>query len=124
LLPAGDLLPLAKAGHAGTVLQSPAIMLHLETHPDGTLLGVRARAGGRTNGITGTHQGALRVSVTQVPEKGKANQAIVAVLATAFGCGKHQVRLVRGGSSLDKQFLIVGIPAAEVERVVKKELGP
>ena len=33
------------------------------------------------NGITGEHNGSLQVSVTQAPEKGKANKAIIAVLA-------------------------------------------
>lgn len=49
------------------------------------------------------------VSVTQAPEKGKANQAIVTVLAGVFRCGKMQIELVRGQTSPDKQFLLVGM---------------
>jgi uncharacterized protein (TIGR00251 family) len=92
--------------------------LQLATHPQGTLLAVRARAGGRVNGVVGVRQGALMVSVTQAPEKGKANQAIVTVLAKVFGCGKMQIELVRGQTSPDKQFLLVGMDHQQVlERI-------
>lgn len=97
-------------------------MLELEAHPSGTLLAVRARAGGRKNGVTGTRQGALVVSVTQVAEKGKANQAIVAVLAKLFGCGKQRIELLRGATSPNKQFLLHGLQATEVEECVRQAL--
>jgi uncharacterized protein YggU (UPF0235/DUF167 family) len=58
------------------------------------------------------------VSVTQAPEKGKANQAIVTVLAELFRCGKMQIELVRGQTSPDKQFLLVGMDHQQVfERI-------
>ncbi|MCO6044598.1 DUF167 domain-containing protein [Aeoliella sp. ICT_H6.2] len=86
-------------------------MIQLTEHPEGTLLAVRARAGGRVNGVTGIRQGELMVSVTQVAERGKANQAIVGVLSKLLGCGKRQIELVRGATSGSKQFLLVGIDA-------------
>lgn len=93
-------------------------MIQLSEHPQGTLLVVRARAGGRVNGVTGVRQGELLVSVTQVAERGKANQAIVAVLSKLFGCGKRQIELVRGATSASKQFLLVGIDRnAAAERI-------
>ena len=42
---------------------------------DGTQLGIKALPGSRRNGITGVHDGLLKVAVTQVAEKGKANAA-------------------------------------------------
>ena len=53
------------------------IMLALEPHPDGTILPVRAQPGARRNEIRGVQDGMLKVCVTQSPEKGKANKAIV-----------------------------------------------
>ena len=41
----------------------------------------RAHAGAKRSEIRDVQAGALRVSVTQAPEKGKANKAIVALLA-------------------------------------------
>jgi uncharacterized protein (TIGR00251 family) len=97
--------------------------LQLTAHPQGTLLAVRARAGGRVNGVVGVRQGALMVSVTQAPEKGKANQAIANVLAEVFRCGKMQIELVRGQTSPDKQFLLVGMDHKHVIERIKTVLG-
>ncbi|WP_425399706.1 DUF167 domain-containing protein [Aeoliella sp.] len=98
-------------------------MVHLVEHPDGTLLDVRARAGGRVNAVTGVRQGALLVSVTQVAERGKANQAIAAVLAQVFGCGKRQIELVRGATSSSKQFLLRGIDRDTAAHRIEAAIG-
>lgn len=97
--------------------------IQLAEHPRGTLLPVRARAGGRVNGVVGVRQGALMVSVTQAPEKGKANQAIVAVLAEVLDCGKMQIELARGPTSPDKQFLLVGIDHKQAAEQIREALA-
>jgi uncharacterized protein (TIGR00251 family) len=95
----------------------------LQAHAEGTILPVRARAGARRNAIGGIQGGALHVFVTQAPEKGKANKAIVAVLADALGVRKHQLELLAGESSPQKRILVRGIGpselAARVERLVQ-----
>jgi len=54
--------------------------------PEGVLLPVRAQPGSRQSGIRGEQAGALKVCVTQVAEKGKANKALVKVLCDALAC--------------------------------------
>ncbi|MEX2113939.1 MAG: DUF167 domain-containing protein [Pirellulales bacterium] len=81
-------------------------MIALEAHAEGTILPVKAHAGARRNGIRGEQGGALQVSVTQAPEKGKANKAIIAVLAEALGLRKSQIELVGGETSSQKRFLV------------------
>lgn len=81
--------------------------LEVEAHAQGTLLRVKARAGGSRNAVTGVDAGALRVSVTQIPEGGKANRAIAELLARYFGCAKGRVQLVAGEKSSQKKFLLV-----------------
>ena len=97
-------------------------MIALEEHADGTILPVRARAGARRNGITGEHVGSLQVSVTQVLEKGKANKAIVAVVAEALSLCKSQIELVSGETSPQKRLLVRQIEphelAARIERLL------
>ncbi len=41
----------------------------------------------------------LRVLVTTVPEGGKANQAVIKLLAQALGVAKSRLVLVRGGAA-------------------------
>lgn len=48
----------------------------------------------------------LRVMVTVVPEDGKANAAVVKLLAKALGIAKSRLVLVRGATSRDKVFRV------------------
>ena len=46
--------------------------------------------------------GQLKVRVTVVPEDGKANKAVIALLAKALGVSKSSVTIVRGETARDK----------------------
>ncbi|QFQ87983.1 DUF167 domain-containing protein [Paracoccus kondratievae] len=47
---------------------------------------------------------AIRITVTTVPEDGKANAAVVKLLAKALGVAKSRLVLVRGATGRDKIF--------------------
>lgn len=87
-----------------------------EPHAQGAILPVRARAGARRNEIRRDKDGVLRVSVTQAPEKGKANKAIIALLAKELGLRRSQIELVAGETSPQKRFLVHGLTAEELAR--------
>ena len=91
-------------------------MIAIVAHPEGSILPVRTQAGARRSGIVGEHDGALKVAVTAAPEKGKANKALVEVLARALGVRKSEVQLIAGETSANKRFLILGIAADEIHR--------
>ena len=55
-------------------------MLHLTETSEGVLVPVLAKPGAKANKIVGVHNGRVRVAVSAAPEKGKANDAIAAVL--------------------------------------------
>jgi uncharacterized protein len=82
------------------------LAIQLEADERGTILPVRAHAGARRNSLGGEHDGMLRVDVTQTPEKGKANKAIIAILAKQLGLRKNQISLISGETSRIKRFLI------------------
>ncbi len=65
-------------------------MISIEPHVDGALLPVRARAAARVAAIRGVQDGALKVFVTQAPEKGKANRELIRFLSKTIG---KQVRI-------------------------------
>ena len=46
----------------------------------------------------------LRVTVTTVPEDGKATAAVIKLLAKSLGVAKSRLTLVRGATSRDKVF--------------------
>ena len=84
-------------------------MIALVAHAQGTVLPVRAQPGARKTAIVGVHAGALRVAVSAPADKGKANAAIVALLADVLGCKPAQVGLLSGAAARQKRFLIQGI---------------
>ncbi len=93
-------------------------MIRLEAHAEGTILPVRAQPGARRSGIRGEQDGALKVGVTQVAEKGKANKALLEVLAKELGLRKSQLTLLSGEISPNKRLLVRGIETAQLaERI-------
>jgi len=95
-------------------------MLSLEPHSDGTILPIRAQPGARRNEIRGEQDGALKVSVAQAPEKGKANKAVVELLSKKLGLKKSQLELISGETSHQKRFLVHGVDCKTLsERIAK-----
>ena len=82
--------------------------VRLEARAEGVILPVKANPGARENALRGVHDGQLKVSVTAAPEKGKANQAIVATLAQALSLKRSQIELIAGETSGEKRFLVRG----------------
>jgi uncharacterized protein YggU (UPF0235/DUF167 family) len=95
-------------------------MIELEDHAEGVVLRVRAHAAARRNAIDGEKVGSLQISVTQAPEKGKANAAIVALLAKWLKLRKSQIELLSGLTASQKRFLLRGITAAELTVRLRK----
>ncbi|HEY2250199.1 MAG TPA: DUF167 domain-containing protein [Planctomycetaceae bacterium] len=90
-------------------------MVELQSSADGIILPVHAQPGARKDAVTGVHAGRLKVAVTQAPEKGKANQAVVKLLAELLDVQRSQVTLLSGETSHHKKFLITGIDLAALQ---------
>ena len=99
-------------------------MIELTETNDGIILPVRASPGSRRNEIRGEQNGNLKVSVTAVAEKGKANQAIVALLAKQLGLRKSQLTLVSGETNRVKRFCITGTNRDSLRQMLAKFLSP
>ena len=89
------------------------------------VLRVHAQPGGGRSGIVGRHGDALKVKVAAPPVDGRANEAIVTVLADAFGLKPGQVSLVSGPSSRSKRYRLEGVdPTAFGRRLALLLTGP
>ena len=55
----------------------------------------------------------ITVRVTAAPESGKANDAVVALLAKRLGVPKRSIQIVRGHRSREKRISIDGISSKE-----------
>jgi uncharacterized protein len=98
-------------------------VIGLEPHADGTILPVRAQPGSRRNELRGDQDGALKVCVTQVAEKGKANKALVTLLSKELSLRKSQIELLSGETSAQKRFLIRGVTPAELAARIDAVVG-
>ena len=95
----------------------------LESTKLGIVLPVQARPRAKLNGITGTHDGALKVSVTQASEQGKANAALCRILAKQLSLKKSQVQLLSGSTSSQERFLLTEVDVASVQSRIAEVFG-
>ena len=56
----------------------------------------------------------LRLSVAAPAERGKANEAVIRLLAGALGLPRDRLRIVRGHTARRKVILVEGLDEAQV----------
>ena len=83
----------------------------------------------RVDGLAGEAGGgvALKVAVTAAPEAGKANAALVELLARAWRVPKSSISVVRGATDRHKTLLVAGAPQAlldQLETWLRQQAGP
>ena len=97
-------------------------MLRLTDSPDGCVLAVRVHPSAKRNAITGTHDGALKLSLTTPPTDGRANDALIAFLAERLRLPRGRIALISGQSSRSKAVRITGLNAEEVRVLLSPDL--
>lgn len=95
-------------------------MIALQPTSVGIIIPIHAQPGARKNGVTGVHDGRLKLAVTQAPEKGKANGALVKLLADLLGISRSQVTLFAGETASRKKFLVSGLELSELQARLRK----
>ncbi len=91
-----------------------SVLLEIDNHPEGIVIPIKAQPGASKNAVRSIQNGQLRVAVTQVAEKGKANKVVAETLAKGLGLKKSAVELISGPLQPQKKFLLRGITAAEL----------
>jgi uncharacterized protein YggU (UPF0235/DUF167 family) len=81
-----------------------------------TRIALRVSPGGSEARVVGRHGDGWKVRVTAAPEDGKANQAVIRLLASALDLPERDVTLIAGHSARTKLFELSGIGAEETER--------
>jgi uncharacterized protein (TIGR00251 family) len=70
--------------------------------------------------IAGLYNGMLKVRLAAAPEKGKANQALIELLAEKFNIPKNSIAIVSGQTSKVKK---VTVPAtSEAKEILKSKI--
>ena len=97
-------------------------MLELVETSGGTKMRLRVKAGGKKNALLSVHDGALKLSVTSAPEKGKANKAILVLLADRLGVSVTSLEILSGHTSPHKTVL-VPLPPDEINNRLASVIG-
>ncbi len=89
---------------------------------DGLLLLLRVSAGGSRAGILGIHGDRLKIAVRQAPERGKANKAVLSLLAEALGIQKADLEIRTGAGAPSKTVLVRGLSADNLRHLIELAL--
>jgi len=98
------------------------VTIEVESAEGGCRFRVKAHAGARREGLAGEQAGALKVDVCAAPERGKANEAILRLLAKALQIKLASLALARGETSPRKTVIVSGLSAEEVRLRLEKTL--
>jgi uncharacterized protein (TIGR00251 family) len=88
-----------------------------------TRVALRVSPGAAAAGVVGRHGDAWKVRVTARPEAGKANAAVVRLLAETLGLPRRDVTVVSGHGTRDKVVAVTGISSPELERRLDAATG-
>ena len=86
-------------------------------------LQLRVSPGAACAQVVGRHGAAWKVRVTAAPEGGRANDAVVRLLADALNLSHRDVDIVSGHAARDKVVSVAGIDADELERRLSVAVG-
>jgi uncharacterized protein YggU (UPF0235/DUF167 family) len=88
---------------------SQAAEILVESWLDGASFLVKAHPGARREALSGSHAGMLKAEVTAAPERGKANQALIRLLARELGVPPSELILLQGDAGTRKRFGVKGL---------------
>jgi uncharacterized protein (TIGR00251 family) len=83
-----------------------------------TRLKLRVSPGARRPGIVGRHGDAWKVRVSEAPEDGRANEAVLRLLAKILDVPRRSLEVVSGHTSRDKIVVLDGRDQAHTERLL------
>jgi uncharacterized protein len=92
---------------------------------DAVLTRVRLRVapGATRAGVVGRHGNAWKLRVTAPAEGGRANDAVVRLLAETLALPRSSVTLVSGHSARDKIVELAGVEPDDIERRLSSAAG-
>ena len=84
----------------------------------GIIVHLHVQSSARANRVAGRHGEALKLAVTAPPQAGRANQAVVKLLAELFDIPARQIAIVSGHSARRKRLLAKGLdPPSTLRRI-------
>jgi uncharacterized protein len=86
-----------------------------DTSHAGVVLRVHVQPGSAVDAIVGIHGDALKVKLGAPPVSGRANEALLALLARELEVGRASLRITAGATGRRKRVAIDGVSARHLE---------
>ena len=83
---------------------------------ESTRLRLRVSPGADRAGVVGRHGEAWKIRVAAAPEGGRANEAVIRLLADTLSVPRDAVTLVSGHGGRDKIVELAGLGPSQIER--------
>jgi uncharacterized protein YggU (UPF0235/DUF167 family) len=88
-----------------------------------TRLSLRVSPGAARPGVVGRYGDSWKLRVKAAPERGRASEAVLELLAAALGVPRKDIELVTGQGSRDKTVVLRGLTAHEVDSRLEAAAG-
>jgi uncharacterized protein (TIGR00251 family) len=85
---------------------------------DGVVVRVHVQPKARREQIIGMHGDRIKLAVTEPPDKGKANDAVMRLIAATLNISPSRVEILRGEISRQKDLLVRNLELAEVRALL------
>jgi len=96
-------------------------VLDIVTTNSGIILSIRTQPGSSKNRIIGEYGGRLKLAVTAAPEKGRANKAVIELLADTLHISESSIHIISGESSRDKRLMIEGLTPEDIKSLLNPQ---
>ena len=103
---------------------SPDLRAAVREVPGGVELSVFCQPKAARSALIGMHGGALKAKVKAPPVEGKANRALLDLLAGALGVPRGRLTLVSGEQSRNKRVRVDGVDAESALAAILVALDP
>ena len=96
--------------------------LAIKQRGEGVTFSVKVVPNSSRNAIAGLLGSALKVNITAVAQKGKANQGLIKLLGEALGRPKSAISIISGTTGPKKEVFIAKMTVAELESKLSEYL--
>ena len=91
--------------------------------PTGIVLRVMAHPGAGRTSVVGVHGDSLKIRVGAPPVEGRANAALVAMVADLFGVKESAVSITSGETSRAKRLAVKGVDPEQARHLIDEALS-
>ncbi len=87
----------------------------------GIVIPVKVQPNSSKEGVMGVHAGQLKVAVNAPPDRGRANKAVIKVLAKWMAIKSANIYLIHGEKTKDKEIFLKNITKKDIHKLVEKK---